>query len=83
MAPLPLGTAPHPTDAYNVTALLTAAKLVIVGLKPSPKTWYRKRRDESDEQMQVSHGAGMVPQRCPRRVRGSCNIRPGKEKWHQ
>ncbi|KAI0293200.1 Golgi CORVET complex core vacuolar protein 8-domain-containing protein [Russula brevipes] len=51
MAPLPLGTVPHPTDAYNITALLTAAKLVIVGLKPSPKTWYRKHRDEDDEQM--------------------------------
>jgi vacuolar protein sorting-associated protein 8 len=50
MAPLPLGTVPHPTDVYNVTALLTAAKLVIVGLKPSPKTWYRKHR-EADEQM--------------------------------
>ncbi|KAH9988437.1 Golgi CORVET complex core vacuolar protein 8-domain-containing protein [Russula compacta] len=49
MAPLPLGTLSHPTDAYNVTALLTAAKLVIVGLKPSPKTWYRKHRDEDDE----------------------------------
>ena len=51
MAPLPLGTVPHPTDAYNVTALLTAAKLVIVALKPTPKTWYRKHRDEEDEQM--------------------------------
>jgi vacuolar protein sorting-associated protein 8 len=50
MASLPLGTVPHPTDAYNVTALLTPAKLVIVGLKPSPKTWYRKHRDEDDEQ---------------------------------
>ena len=51
MAPLPLGTVPHATDAYNVTALLTAAKLVIVGLKPSPKTWYRRHRDEDEEQM--------------------------------
>ena len=51
MAPLPLGTVPHPTDVYNVTALLTAAKLVIVGLKPSPKTWYRKHREEADEQI--------------------------------
>lgn len=48
MAPLPLGTAAHPTDAYNLIALLTPIKLVIVGLKPSPKTWYRKHR-ESDE----------------------------------
>lgn len=51
MAPLPLGTVPHSTDTYNVTALLTAAKLVIVGLKPSPKTWYRKHRGEDDDQM--------------------------------
>ncbi|KAH9961560.1 Golgi CORVET complex core vacuolar protein 8-domain-containing protein [Russula dissimulans] len=51
MAPLPLGTVAHLTDAYNVTALLTAAKLVIVGLKPSPKTWYRKHRGEDDGQM--------------------------------
>ncbi|TFY83559.1 hypothetical protein EWM64_g450 [Hericium alpestre] len=51
MAPLPLGTAPHATDAYNVVALLTAAKLVIVGLRPSPKTWYRRHRSEDDEQM--------------------------------
>ncbi|KAI0301028.1 Golgi CORVET complex core vacuolar protein 8-domain-containing protein [Multifurca ochricompacta] len=46
-----LGTVPHPTDMYNMTALLTGAKLVIVGLKPSPKTWYRKHREEEDEQM--------------------------------
>lgn len=51
MAPLPLGTVPHSTDTYNVTALLTAAKLVIVGLKPSPKTWYRRHRGEDDDQM--------------------------------
>ena len=51
MAPLPLGTVPHSTDTYNVTALLTAAKLVIVGLKPSPKTWYRRHRDEEDDQV--------------------------------
>ncbi|EIN11934.1 hypothetical protein PUNSTDRAFT_62414 [Punctularia strigosozonata HHB-11173 SS5] len=48
MAPLPLGTGPSPTDAYNVVALLTPMKLVIVGLKPSPKTWYRRHRDEED-----------------------------------
>jgi hypothetical protein len=51
MAPLPLGTAPHPTDAYNVTALLTATKFVIVGLKPSPNAWYHMYRNEDDEQM--------------------------------
>ncbi|KAI0675421.1 Golgi CORVET complex core vacuolar protein 8-domain-containing protein [Trametes maxima] len=50
MAPLPLGTCSHPTDTYNLVALLTPIKLVIVGLKPSPKTWYRRHR-ESDEEV--------------------------------
>lgn len=45
MAPLPLGTAPHSTDAYNVVALLTPTKLVVVGLKPTPRTWFKCRRD--------------------------------------
>ncbi|KAK0460978.1 Golgi CORVET complex core vacuolar protein 8-domain-containing protein [Desarmillaria tabescens] len=41
MMPLPLGTTSHPTDAYNIVALLTSTKLVIVGLKPTPKTWFK------------------------------------------
>ncbi|KAJ7770202.1 Golgi CORVET complex core vacuolar protein 8-domain-containing protein [Mycena maculata] len=41
MMPLPLGVTPHPTDAYNVIALLTPTKLVVVGLKPTPKTWFK------------------------------------------
>ncbi|KAF6762996.1 lateendosome to vacuole transport-family protein [Ephemerocybe angulata] len=41
MAPLPLGPAPHPTDAYDVVALLTPTKLVVVGLRPTPKTWFK------------------------------------------
>ena len=49
MAPLPFGTTPHPTDAYNLIALLTPVKLVIVGLKPTPKTWYRRHREIEDE----------------------------------
>ncbi|KAH9839218.1 Golgi CORVET complex core vacuolar protein 8-domain-containing protein [Rhodofomes roseus] len=48
MAPLPLGTASHPTDQYNLIALLTPIKLVIVGLKPSPRTWYRRHRENED-----------------------------------
>ena len=44
MASLPLGTNVHPTDAYNIIALLTPVKLVIVALKPTAKTWLRKRR---------------------------------------
>ncbi|KZT10814.1 uncharacterized protein LAESUDRAFT_693192, partial [Laetiporus sulphureus 93-53] len=46
--PLPLGTASHPTDQYNLVALLTPIKLVIVGLKPSPRTWYRCHRESDD-----------------------------------
>ncbi|KAH9858426.1 Golgi CORVET complex core vacuolar protein 8-domain-containing protein [Lenzites betulinus] len=49
MAPLPLGTCTHPTDTYNLVALLTPIKLVIVGLKPSPKTWYRRHRENGEE----------------------------------
>ncbi|GAA6032432.1 hypothetical protein JCM8097_008172 [Rhodosporidiobolus ruineniae] len=42
MAPLPLGPAPHPpSDVLSLVALLTPTKLVIVGLKPSPRTWHR------------------------------------------
>jgi hypothetical protein len=46
MMPLPLGTSPHPTDMYNLIALLTPAKIVIVGLKPTPKTWLKRSREE-------------------------------------
>ncbi|KAG8934238.1 Vacuolar protein sorting-associated protein 8 [Tulasnella sp. 408] len=49
MAPLPLGTSPHPTDNYNLIALLTPAKLVVVGLRPTPRTWHRKHRPLSEE----------------------------------
>ncbi|KPV77801.1 uncharacterized protein RHOBADRAFT_33991 [Rhodotorula graminis WP1] len=42
MAPLPLGPAPHPpTDGLSLIALLTPTKLVVVGLRPAPRTWYR------------------------------------------
>ncbi|KAJ7287486.1 Golgi CORVET complex core vacuolar protein 8-domain-containing protein [Mycena rebaudengoi] len=41
MMPLPLGTTLHPTDSYNIIALLTPTKLVVVGLKPTPKTWFK------------------------------------------
>jgi vacuolar protein sorting-associated protein 8 len=60
MAPLPLGTTPHPTDQYNITALLTGAKLVIVGLKPSPKTWYRRHRDEDEDRLGKSKFRGTL-----------------------
>lgn len=48
MSPLPLGTAPHATDNYQAVALLTPTKLVVIGLKPSPRTWFKCPR-EADE----------------------------------
>ncbi|KAL7421476.1 hypothetical protein Q5752_004363 [Cryptotrichosporon argae] len=42
--PLPLG-APHATDTLQVAALLTPTKLVVVAMKPEPKTWFRRMRD--------------------------------------
>lgn len=42
---LPLGTEANFTDDFNLVALLTAGKLVVAGLKPSPKTWWRYVND--------------------------------------
>ena len=49
MATLPLGTIVHPTDTYQIVALLTVNKLVMVGLKPSPKTWLKRARVDDAE----------------------------------
>jgi hypothetical protein len=38
---------PHPIDTYNVTALLTAAKFMIVRLE----TWYCRHCNEDDKQI--------------------------------
>ncbi|KAG1752980.1 Golgi CORVET complex core vacuolar protein 8-domain-containing protein [Suillus lakei] len=46
MSTLPLGPLPHSTDAYQIVTLLTPTKLVVVGLKPTPKTWLKIMRDE-------------------------------------
>lgn len=56
MSPLPLGTNPHPTDSYNIIALITTVKLVVVALKPSPKTWLRRRRGAEDRYAAVVSG---------------------------
>ncbi|CAD6966913.1 unnamed protein product, partial [Tilletia controversa] len=40
--PLPLGSTTHLADAYQFVAILTPHKLVLVGLKPEPRTWWRK-----------------------------------------
>lgn len=41
MQALPLVTSPHPCDKYHLVALLTRSKLVVAGLKPSARTWWR------------------------------------------
>ncbi|KAG6820736.1 hypothetical protein H0H93_012382 [Arthromyces matolae] len=43
-SPLPLG-ASHLTTPYNIIAMLTPSKLVIVGLKPTPRTWFKYPRN--------------------------------------
>lgn len=45
--PLPLGEGPHATDGFHISALLTPVKLVVVGMKPSAKTWFRKMRNDA------------------------------------
>ncbi|KAM6502245.1 Golgi CORVET complex core vacuolar protein 8 domain containing protein [Amanita muscaria] len=41
LSPLPLGTSPHVTDDYQLIAMLTPTKVVVVGLRPSPRTWFK------------------------------------------
>ncbi|KAF9062114.1 Golgi CORVET complex core vacuolar protein 8-domain-containing protein [Rhodocollybia butyracea] len=53
MMPLPLGTTSHPTDAYQTVALLTPHKLVVVGLKPTPKTWFKFSRSVDDVELKA------------------------------
>jgi hypothetical protein len=42
---LPLGEEPHPTDTFNFSVMITPVKLVVVGMKPTAKTWFRRMRD--------------------------------------
>lgn len=45
MVPLPLGAVAYSTDSYHIVALLTPTKLVVVGLRPTPRTWFKIPRD--------------------------------------
>jgi hypothetical protein len=45
--PLPLGPTPHTTDPFHFSALLTPVKIVVVGMKPTAKTWFRTMRGEA------------------------------------
>ncbi|KZT59216.1 hypothetical protein CALCODRAFT_431337 [Calocera cornea HHB12733] len=60
MSALPLGPAAHPTEAYNLIAILTPVKLVVVGLRPSPRTWYRHHRDIDGSDKSPSLFAGCL-----------------------
>jgi vacuolar protein sorting-associated protein 8 len=60
MAPLPLGTCPHQTDGYNLVAMVTPVKLVIVGLKPKPTTWYRRLRRDNQEKAPTERWKGTL-----------------------
>lgn len=60
MLPLPLGTIAHPTDSYQLVALLTPIKLVIVGLKPTAKTWFRRHREGDDIEGKRSRWRGCL-----------------------
>lgn len=60
MMALPIATSPYPTDAFNIIALLTPLKLVIVGLKPSPNTWYRRHRSQDDDYVEQSTWRGCL-----------------------
>ncbi|CAE6416655.1 unnamed protein product [Rhizoctonia solani] len=48
VASLPLGTTPHSTDAYQIQALITPSKLIVVGFKPAPKTWFRRHNPNQE-----------------------------------
>lgn len=55
LSPLPLGRRPHPADETTFIAMITPSKMVLVGLKPSPRTWYRKvNRPHATEKLEAT-----------------------------
>ncbi|KAF7321372.1 Lateendosome to vacuole transport-family protein [Mycena kentingensis (nom. inval.)] len=61
MMPLPLGVAAHATDAYNLVALLTPTKLVVVGLKPAPKTWFKCTVEGGESKSRIKGALAWFP----------------------
>lgn len=41
----PLSPGGHSSDTFDLCALMTPSKLIVVGMKPSAKTWFRRMRD--------------------------------------
>ncbi|MBW0497198.1 hypothetical protein O181_036913 [Austropuccinia psidii MF-1] len=58
-SPLPLGTTPHLTDGHGLIALITSTKLIVIGLKPKPRTWWKCMRNVSD-----SNQSGLIGSLC-------------------
>ena len=54
LTPLPLGPSPHLADQHHFIALLTPSKMVLVGLKPAARTWYRKVRPKKGNSTSAS-----------------------------
>lgn len=79
MAPLPPGVGSHATDNYHIVALLTPTKLVVVGLKPTPRTWFKcpRESDEGGSWRSQSHWIGTLawsPSHLPLRTNESVPV---------
>ncbi|CDU26375.1 uncharacterized protein SPSC_06569 [Sporisorium scitamineum] len=65
LSPLPLGPRPHAADETTFIAMITPTKMVLVGLKPSPRTWYRKvnrAQPAEKESMVAMTGEQSIPE---------------------
>ncbi|KAJ9094180.1 hypothetical protein QFC19_008031 [Naganishia cerealis] len=66
-SPLPVGKNAHPSDIFGMIALLTDSKLMIVGLKPSARTWYkRSRQADGGRSGRMIGCAAWLPPQSPR-----------------
>lgn len=59
MAGLPLGPSNHSSDNFSLVAILTGTKLVVVGLRPSARTWWRAI-NSSEEDGSGAAGGGTI-----------------------
>lgn len=66
LSPLPLGPRPHSADETSFIAMITPTKMVLVGLKPSPRTWYRKvNRAQPTEKQDIAAPVNEQPVQEP------------------
>ncbi len=57
MAPLPLGDEPHISDGYMFTAVAVPNKVVLCGIKPTARTWWRKKGSGTQHKQHASRQA--------------------------